>query len=217
MMVMLVAVLDVTQYLECLIESGGLHLDLLETTLQGSVLLYRVTILVEGCGSDALYCSTSQCRLHDICSIHRTRCRTGSDDGVYLVDKHYHVGVGLYLFHQGLQTLLKLSAIFRASYYSRHVEGVDTFAEEHRRGTVVGYLLCKALYDSTLTNAWLTYQYGVILFSAPQDLYHSLYLLLTAYTGVEFSVESCLSEVCAEGVEHWGLRVFFLLGSGRRT
>ena len=217
MMVMLVAVLDVTQYLECLIESGGLHLNLLETTLQGSVLLYRVTILVEGCGSDALYCSTGQCRLHDICSIHRTRCRTGSDDGVYLVDKHYHVGVGLYLFHQGLQTLLKLSAILRTCYYSRHVEGVDTLAEEHRRGAVVSYLLGKALYDSTLSYTRLTYKYRIILLSATQYLYHSLYLLLTAYAWVELSVVGSLGEVGAEGVEHRGLRVFFPLGCGRRS
>ena len=217
MMVMLVAVLDVTQYLECLLESGRLYLNLLETTLQGSVLLYRVTVFVECRGSDALYCSTSQCRLHNVGSIHRTGSRSGSYDSVYLIDKDYHVGISLYLLHQCLKTLLKLSAILRSCHYSRHVEGVDTLAEEHRRGAVVSYLLGKALYDSTLSYTRLTYKYRIILLSATQYLYHSLYLLLTAYAWVELSVVGSLGEVGAEGVEHRGLRVFFPLGCGRRS
>ena len=96
---LLVAVLDVMEYLQRLLVGRRLHLHLLESAFQGSVLLNRVTVFVERCGSDTLDGTTCQRRFHDVGCIHRTRCRTSSDDGVNLVDEDDDVRVRLEFFH----------------------------------------------------------------------------------------------------------------------
>ena len=134
---------------------------------------------------------------------------------MYLVDEDDHVGVGLQFLHQGLQTFLELSAILRASHHTRHVEGEDALAEEHRRGMMLGDQLCQSFDDGTLTHTGLTDQDRIVLLPASQDLDDALDLLLTAHAGVEFAFSGRQGEVGAEGVEHGRLRVLLLL-SGRR-
>ena len=134
-----------------------------------------------------------------------------------LVDEHDHVGICLQFLHQGLQAFLKLSAILRACHHTRHIEGIDALAEEHRRRMVVGDELCQSFDDGTFTHTWLTYQDWIILLPSSQDLDDALDLLLTAHTGVESSLSSGIGEVCAERVEHGRLRGRFLLGGGCRS
>ena len=156
-MVVLIAVLDVMENLQCLVVGGRLHLHLLEASLQGTVLLYGVAVLVERGRSDALNDATCQCGFHDVGGIHRTGSRTGADERVNLVDEDDDVGVLLQLLQKLAQALLKLSAVLCAGNNARHVERVDTLAEEHRRRVVVGYHLCQPFYDGALADARLTY------------------------------------------------------------
>ena len=69
-MVLFVTVLDVPQDLQCLLVGGRLYLYLLESALQGSVLLYRVTVFVECRGTDALDGAACQRGFHDVGGIH---------------------------------------------------------------------------------------------------------------------------------------------------
>ena len=68
--VLFVAVLDVMQDLQRLFCIGGFNKYFLETALQGSVLLNRVTVFVQRRGTDALYRASCQSWLQDVCSIH---------------------------------------------------------------------------------------------------------------------------------------------------
>ena len=154
---MLIAVLDVMEYLQRLLVGRRFHLDFLESTFQRTVFLYRVAVFIERCGTDTLYRTPCQRGFHDVRSIHAARCRSSTDDGVYLVDEHDHIGVGLQLLHECLQSLLKLSAILCASHYARHVEGVDALAEEHGTGVVLLYELCQSFHDGTLAHTRFTY------------------------------------------------------------
>ena len=214
MMVVLVAVLDVVEYLQCLLVGGGFHLYLLETALQCSVLLDGVAVLVERGGTDTLDDAACQCWLHDVGGVHRTGSRTGADEGVNLVDEDDDVGVLLELFQQLAQTFLELSAVFRTGHDARHVERVDALAEEHRRGVVVGNLLCQSLDDGALADARLTDEYGVVLLASSENLHDALNLLLASHTGIELAISGGLGQVGAEVVEHRCLRLFLLLGSG---
>ena len=216
-MVLLVAVLDVMQYLQRLLVGGRLHLNLLETTLQRTVLLDGVTILVECRSADALYGTARQCRLHDVGCIHRTRCGTRTDDGVYLIDEDDYVGIRLQLLHQGLQALLKLSSVLRTSDDARHIERIDALAEEHRRGVMLHDQLCQSFDDGTLAHARFSDEDGIVLLSAAQYLDDALYLSLTAHAGVELTLSGSLCEVGAEGVEHGRLRGRLLLRGSRST
>ena len=70
MMIVLIALLNVLQNVECLCFGRGFYHYALETTLKSTILLDRVAILVERCGTDTLYQTASQRWLHDISSIH---------------------------------------------------------------------------------------------------------------------------------------------------
>ena len=167
MVVHLVAVLDVVQYLQCLLVGGRLHLHLLESALQGTVFLNALAILVERGGANALDGATRQGGLHDVGSVHTARCSASTDNGVYLVDKYNHVGVRLQLLHQGFQSLFKLSAILGSCHHASHIQRVDALAKQHGTAVVGLNQLCQPLNDGALTNTRLANQYGVVLFAAP--------------------------------------------------
>ena len=95
--VVLVAVLDVMEYLQGLVLCGRLDEYLLEAALQGSVFLDAVAVLVKGGGTYALYGAACQRGFHDVGGIHRACCRACTDEGVDLVDEENDVGVALYL------------------------------------------------------------------------------------------------------------------------
>ena len=132
MMVIFIASTHILQNLQRLFIRGWLHLNLLETALKGTVLLDGVTVFVEGSGTDALYSTSCQRRFQDVGGIHRTSSRTGSNHRVYLVDEDDDFRILFQLLDKHLHALLKLSAILRTSYDSRHIERHQPFVEEHR-------------------------------------------------------------------------------------
>ena len=200
--VLFVAVLDVLQNLQRLLGCCRLNDDLLETTLQGSVLLDGVAVFVECGGADALYGATCQSRLHDVGCIHAARSGAGSDHRVYLVDEHDDVRILLQLLDERLDALFELSAILRASDDGCHVEVDESLAEEHGRRASTCDELCQSFDDGTLSHARLTNEDGVVLLASAENLYDALYLALTTYHRVEHFVECCLREVGGEVVEH---------------
>ena len=131
MMVLLVAVLDIIENLQGLLHIGGFYEHLLETALQGSVLLNAVAVLVERGGTNTLDSAACQRRFHDIGSIHTARRAAGTDDGVDLVDEDDDIGILLYLLEKGTDTLLKLSAVLGASHNACHVKTHNLLVEEH--------------------------------------------------------------------------------------
>ena len=70
LMVVLIALLDVREYLHSLLRRCLLHDNLLEATLKGTVFLYRLAIFIQRRSTDTLYCAARQSRLQHICCIH---------------------------------------------------------------------------------------------------------------------------------------------------
>ena len=131
---------------------------------------------------------------------------------MYLVNEDDDIGIVLELFHQHLQSFFKLSAILCASHDTCHVERDNPFSVEHGRRFPVGNQLCQSFYDRTLAYAGFSDQDGIVLFPSPQNLDYSLYLVLTAYYGIEFAVERSLCQVVSEVVEHGCLTIHGFLG-----
>ena len=84
---LLITVLDVMQDLQGLLSRGRIHNHLLETTLQGTILLDVLSILVQRSRTDALNLATCQGWLQHISGIHRASRRAGSNDRMNLINK----------------------------------------------------------------------------------------------------------------------------------
>ena len=115
-MMLLVASFDVFEDLQRFLRRRRIHDNLLEATLQGTVLLDILSIFVERRRADALDFSASQSRLQHIRRIHRAGSRTGTHDGMNLVNEENNVRVLRQLVQDGLDTFFKLSPILRPGH-----------------------------------------------------------------------------------------------------
>ena len=110
------------QDLHGLLDRGRLDHDRLESTLEGSVLLDVLAILVERGGTDALQFAARERRLQHVAGVDRTFGRTGADERVQLVDEQNDLLVLRDLVHDRLEALLELTTVLRARDDRRHVE-----------------------------------------------------------------------------------------------
>ena len=101
-MMLLVSLAQVIENLYCLFLCSGFYHHLLESALQCSVLLDAIAELVEGGGTNTLYCSAGKGRFHDVCGIHCSRCTSCTHQGVYLVNKYNNVGIVFQFLEQSL-------------------------------------------------------------------------------------------------------------------
>ena len=110
------------QDIECLLRIGRLNDNLLEASLQGTVFLNGVTILIQCRCTNTLYSATCQGGFHDIGSIHGSWRTTCTNKCVDLIDKHDDIRILLQLLKQSPDAFLKLTAILCASHDSCHIE-----------------------------------------------------------------------------------------------
>ncbi|MDT4809889.1 hypothetical protein FQZ97_427910 [compost metagenome] len=178
-----VAVLDAVMLLEARLEAledadgvfhGWLdHVDLLEAPRQGAVLLEDAAEFLEGRRADAADLAGRQQRLEQVGSIHHpTGGRTGTDDGVDLVDEQHRVRALAQFVEQRLEALLEVAAVFGAGQQRAEVQRVD-----HAVGQQVGHLaiddaLGQAFGDGRLADARLADQQRVVLAPTGKDLRH---------------------------------------------
>ena len=86
-MVTLITLLQSTQNAHCILYLRFVDHHLLETTLEGLVLLKVLLILVERCGTNSSQLATRKGRLEDVCRIHRSAALTRAHKGVNLIYK----------------------------------------------------------------------------------------------------------------------------------
>ena len=202
MVVLFVAVLDVMENLDGVLHIGRLHDDFLETAFQGTVLFNGIAVFIEGGGTDALYGTTCQCRLQDVCGIHAARRASGTYHGVNLIDEDDDVGIVFYLLDECLDTLFKLAAILSTGNNAGHIEVDKPFVEEDGAGALLHNQLCQSFYDGTLTHTGFTDEHGIVLLAATEDLGDTLNLAFTAHHGVKFSLCGSLGKVSTEVVKN---------------
>ena len=197
----LVVRLQKTQYLQRLLGSGLAHHHLLETAVEGSVLLYRLAELVHGGGSDAAYIAACQSRLQQIGGIHGTGGSARTHEGVYLVDENNNFGMLLEFGGDALEALLKLAAILRTGHHGGNVEHHDAAVGKQRGSLAHGDVHGQPLHNGTLAHTGFADEDGIVLLAATQYLLHTLYLLFTADDRVHLARAGQLCEVGGEGIE----------------
>ena len=201
-MVRLVAVPQPLQDLDGEGHVGLFHLDRLETSLEGGVLLEVLAVLVDGGGADGLKLAAGQHRLEDGGGVDGTLGRPGPHQGVQLVDEQDDVAAGPDLLQDLLEPLLEVAPVPAAGHQGAEVERVELLAGQ-RFGDIVGHdALGQTLHDGGLAHAGLPDQDRVVLRAARQHLHHPLDLFLATYDRVKFVVAGQGRQVAPELVEH---------------
>ena len=212
MVVFLVAWLERGQDLDRVLDARLLDIDGLEAALKGRVLGEVLAEFLGRGGADNLEGTTREHGLEHGARIDGALGRTGTDDGVHLVDKQDDVvGFGCLLDYV-LEALLKLTAILGARNEARQIEHPDILVHEVL-GHVAGCnLLSQALDDGRLAHAGVAQNERVVLGAARKDLHHALDFLFATDHGVELTVTRLLREIGGELLKRIGATPLLLRG-----
>ena len=212
MVVLLVARLERGQDLDRVLDARLLDIDGLEATLEGRVLGEVLAEFLGRGGADNLEGTAREHGLEHGARVDGALGRTGTDDGVHLIDKQDDVvGLGGLLDHV-LEALLKLTAILGARDKTRQVERPDILVHEVLGHVASSNLLRQALDDSRLAHAGIAQDKRIVLGAARKDLHHALDFLFAANHGIELAVARLLREVGGELLERVGAAPLLLRG-----
>ena len=212
MVVLLVARLERGQDLDRVLDARLLDINGLEATLEGWVLGEVLAELLGRGGANNLEGTACKHGLEHRARVDGALGRTGTDDGVHLVDKQDDVvGFGRLLDHV-LEALLKLTAILGTRNEARQVERPDVLVHKVLGHVAGSDLLCQALDDGRLAHAGVTQDKRVVLGAARKNLHHALDFLFAANHGIELGVARLLREVGGELLERVGAAPLLLRG-----
>ena len=212
MVMLLVARLECGQDLDRVLDARLLDIDGLEATLEGRVLGEVLAEFLGRGGTDNLKGTAREHGFEHGARVDGALGRTGTDDGVHLVDKQDDVvGFGGLLNHV-LEALLKLAAILGARHEARQVERPDILVHEVL-GHVAGCnLLSQALDDGRLAHAGVAQNERVVLGAARKNFHHTLDFLFATNYRVELAVARLLREVGRELLKRIGATPLLLRG-----
>ena len=210
--VLLVARLERSQNLDGVLDTRLLDIDGLEATLESRVLGEILAELLGRGGADNLEGTAREHRLEHGARVDGALGRTGTDDGVHLVDKQDDVvGFGRLLDHV-LKALLKLTTILGARDKTRQIERPDVLVHKILGHVAGSDLLRQALDDGRLAHTGVTQDKRVVLGAARKDLHHALDFPFATDHGVELAVARLLREVGGELLERIGTAPLLLRG-----
>ena len=178
---------------------GFSHIDFLETTRQGTIFLKDVAELLIRCGTNHADLTAGEQRFDQVSGIHlATRGRTGTDDGVDLIDKQNAVGVLLELFQKRLKAFFKIAAVFSARQQRANIQRVDGAIGNHFRYVALHNTPGETLGNRGFTDAGFTHQQRVVLAATAQYLDRALQLFIATNQRVDTANASKLVEIGGE-------------------
>ena len=193
-----VSLFQSSQDRDCILNGWLIYQNRLETTLQCSILLNILTILIQCCCTDTVQFTSSKHRLKHISCIHRTVCLTGSDDRMKFIDKKNDLSVTvLHFFQNGFQTFLEFTTILRSCYQCSHIQRKDCLIFQTFRYISADDSLCKSFYNRSFTYTRFTDQHRVILCLTGQDTNHITDLFITSDDRIQFLISCFLNKVLA--------------------
>ena len=211
LVVLLVFLAQTLEDLDSLIDRRRLDDDSLETTLEGSILLDVLAVLVQGRSADALQLAARQSWLEHVAGVDGAFSSARADQRVQLVDEQNDVLVLRDLVHDRLQALLELTAIFGARDNGRHVQRQHAIVAQRIGALAVGNELCESFDDRRLAYARLADEDWIVFLAAGEDLHHSLDFLATPDRWIELVVSGELGQIAAEMIERGSLRLLLSL------
>ncbi|RMP70909.1 hypothetical protein ALQ17_02429 [Pseudomonas fluorescens] len=178
------------------------HVDLLEATRQGTVFLEDATEFLERGGADAADITRRQQWLEQVGGVHHTTGgRTGTNDGVNLVDEQDRLRTLFQLTEQRLEALLEVATVLGPSEQGAQVKGVDDAVGQQLRHLVIHDALGQAFGNRGFTHARLAHQQRVVLATTREDLRYTLNLKLTPHQRIDPPLARQFIEVAGIGIQ----------------
>ena len=204
MVVLLVARLERGQDLDCVLDARLLDIDGLEATLEGRVLGEVLAELLGRGGANNLKGTARKYGLEHGARVDGALGRTGTDDGMHLVNKQDNVVSFGGLLDHVLEALLELTAILGTRNETRQVERPDILVHEVLGHVASCNLLSQTLDDGRLAHAGVAQDKRIVLGATRKDLHHTLDFLFATNYRVELAVARLLRKVGGELLERVG-------------
>ncbi|MNS52490.1 hypothetical protein D3C72_852070 [compost metagenome] len=144
-----------------------IHQHRLETAGKGRILFHMLAIFIERGGADAVQLTAGKGGLQEVGRVHRAIGLAGADQRVHLVDEQDDAAVfGLHLVQHSLQTLFKLTAIFRTGNQRAHIERHQLLVLQAFGHVAIDDAQRKTFGNRRFTDAGFTDQHGIVLGAA---------------------------------------------------
>src|ERR1700678_4334236 len=211
---LLVVRLDAVENLHRLVLRRLDHVDSLEAARERLVLVERALVFLVGRRSDTAQIARRERRLEQVGRIHGpARRRSRANDCVNLVDEQNPLRVADYRLDDGLQALLEVAAKARAREQRAHVERVNLDALQRVGHVAVVNRERESLCESSLADARLADEHGIVLAPAQQYVHRALEFFLAADQWIYFSIRRALGQVDRVSIErlrrrHLALAIF---------
>ena len=191
-----VALFQTAQDRHRVFNTGFTDENLLETALQGSVLLDVLAVFLERGGANQAQFAAGQHRFQHIGGCDRSFSATSTHQRVEFINKCDDLALGIIdLFQDCFEALFKLTPILRASNQGRHVQGNQLLSLERVRNVSGNNSLGKSLNHSGLPHTGFTDQHGVIFGAAGEHLRDPSDLRIATDHRIEFSFPSDVGQV----------------------
>ena len=115
-----------------------------------------------------------------------------------LIDEDYQVPVFHQLFHDGLQTFLKLPAVFSPCDNQRDIERQNLLVEQLRGDLTVDDALRQSFHNGGLPYAGLADEHRIVLRPPAEDLNHAFDFVLSADQRIESVVHGRFGKIPGE-------------------
>ena len=170
--------------------------NLLESPLQGGVLLDVLAVFVKRGRAHAVQLTPRQRRLEHIAGVHGTLGLAGADHGVQLIDEQDHPALLLgELVEHPLEALLEFAAELGSGDQGAHIQRQHPFVLESLRHLTVDDALGQTLDDGGLAHTGLADQHRVVLGAPLQYLNGAADLVIAADHRVELAGPRPLGEI----------------------
>src|SRR5206468_2379926 len=108
-------------------------------------------------------------------------------------------------FHDGLQALFKLAAIFRSRHNQREIQHQNALVGEKRRNLTIDDALRETFNDGRFSHARIADQDRVVFRPPAEDLNDAVNLRITADKRVQNAIHRGLREISGELAKYRGL------------
>ena len=192
----LVPFFQATQNRNCILYGRLIYHNRLEPTLQGSIFLNILPVLVQCRCTNAMQFATCQHRLQEVACIHCAIRFPGTHNGMQLIDEQNDTALALlHLVQNRFQTLFEFATVLCAGDQGAQIQREDLPVFQVGRDIATHNSQCQTLCNGSFTDTRLTDQNRIVLGLSGEDSNDISYLIISADDRIQFSGTGTLHQI----------------------